>query len=241
MFRLTFFCYHFQSVTAFGAALEDRENNPFDSHYSFASSIVAPKEVIMLDTCSAELRTAAQACIKAVSECFDSRKTIYLTQLKKIRETSNMATRNAVQHERSEAALFINRLKEAAESQRRKDVNEAQERIAQLQTQLAELRATADASAAEVTRLTGLEQNRHSLLQTAVSEAVSRCKEEGLAERLRHQELAANEQHRLQAEAQSIVDNVKAQMEVSWVVLSVVVFLSIVADKTNRFPSILCF
>ncbi len=44
-----------------------------------------------------ELRLAASRSVQAVAECFESRKRVYLTQLRKIREISNMATRNAVQ------------------------------------------------------------------------------------------------------------------------------------------------
>jgi hypothetical protein len=36
-------------------------------------------------------------CMKAVAECFDHRTNIYLGQLKKVRDLSNSATRNAIQ------------------------------------------------------------------------------------------------------------------------------------------------
>ena len=70
----------------------NRVNQSFNSSF-----VAAPREAQQLSNSAQELQSAAYQCIKAVSECFDSRKTIYLTQLKKIRETSNMATRNAVQ------------------------------------------------------------------------------------------------------------------------------------------------
>lgn len=168
----------------------------------------------MLDTCSSELRAAAQACIKAVVECFDSRKTIYLTQLKKIRETSNMATRNAVQHERSEASIFINRLRESLEAQRRQEVSDAQARVSDLDTLVAQLRATIEANRAEIDRLLLLDQNRLALQQTAVVEAVRQTREETRQERTTLQETAAAEHRRLQAEAQATVDDMKRQLEV---------------------------
>ena len=168
----------------------------------------------MLDTCSSELRTAAQACINAVVECFDSRKTIYLTQLKKIRETSNMATRNAVQHERSEASIFINRLKESLEAQRRKEVSDAQSRVNELDTFVVQLRATIETNRAEIERLSLLDQNRLALQQTAVAEAIRQTREETKQERTTLQENAAAEHRRMQAEMQSTVEDMKRQMEV---------------------------
>lgn len=195
--------------------MEDHENNPFKSQYSFASSILIPREVQMLDNCSTDVRSAAQACVKAVVECFEARKNTYLTQLKKIRETSNLATRNAIQHERSEAAGYINRLKEGFESQRRKESQESIERTEALQDVVAEMRLAADLAQAEITRLTQLEQSRQALQQAAVNEALERCREETHRERLQHQETAATEHRRLQTEAQSIVDEVKAQSEVN--------------------------
>lgn len=206
----------FQTAANFGAVLDDPENNPFRSQYSFSASITVPREVQMLDTCSSELRAAAHACIKAVVECFDSRKTIYLTQLKKIRETSNMATRNAVQHERSEASIFIAKLRDALDTQRRKEVSDAQARVTELDAIVTQLRATADITSQEMARLTQLEQNRLSLQQTAVAEAVKHLKEDSQRDKLHMQEAAAAEHRRLQAEAQAIVDDMKLQAEVSY-------------------------
>lgn len=194
--------------------LDDPENNPFRSQYSFAASIAVPREVQMLDNCSSELRAAAHACIKAVVECFESRKNIYLTQLKKIRETSNMATRNAVQHERSEASIFIGKLRDSLEAQRRQEVSDAQSRVTELEALVAQLRATAEITTSEVNRLTQLEQNRLSLQQAAVAEAVQHLKEESRREKEHQQEISLAERQRLQAEAQSIVDDMKLQAEV---------------------------
>lgn len=170
----------------------------------------------MLDTCSTELRAAAQACIKAVVECFDSRKTIYLTQLKKIRETSNMATRNAVQHERSEASIFINRLKESLEAQRRKEVSDSNAKVTELESLVAQLRHTIEFNRAEIDRLSSLEQNRLSLQQAAVAEAVRLTREETKQERSSLQEAVAAEQRRLQSESQSTIEDMKRQLEVTF-------------------------
>ena len=211
---IDFLLFCTQTATVLAAPLEDPESNPFRSKYSFAASIAVPREVQMLDTCSSELRTAAQACINAVVECFDSRKTIYLTQLKKIRETSNMATRNAVQHERSEASIFINRLKESLEAQRRKEVSDAQSRVTELDTLVVQLRATIEANRAEIERLSLLDQNRLALQQTAVAEAIRQTREETKQERTTLQENAAAEHRRMQAEMQSTVEDMKRQMEV---------------------------
>ena len=56
-----------------------------------------PKETIYLQNHSLDLQLETYLLLKAIVECFDSRTNIYLTQLKKIRDISNQATRNAVQ------------------------------------------------------------------------------------------------------------------------------------------------
>ncbi len=44
-----------------------------------------------------ELETCIRSCLKIISECFDTRKKLYLVELKKNKELSNIAIRNAAQ------------------------------------------------------------------------------------------------------------------------------------------------
>lgn len=56
-----------------------------------------PKEAYLLQTSTSKLYENLLESITAISECFINRKTIYLKELKKLREVSNQATRNAIQ------------------------------------------------------------------------------------------------------------------------------------------------
>ena len=178
------------------------------------SSTVLPKEAELLSTSNNELQRAAWACIKAVSECFDCRKTMYLTQLKKVREQSNMATRNAVQHERSDAAIKLSRLQEALETQRRTEVRTLEDTVAELQTTVANLKNSLEHTREELSRLTALDHDRVKLLNTAVAEAVQACKEEHRAEKDSWQAMWTTEQKRINAEAQAQIEELRRQNEV---------------------------
>lgn len=178
------------------------------------SSTVLPKEAELLSNSNSELQRAAWACVKAVSECFDCRKTMYLTQLKKVREQSNMATRNAVQHERSEAAIKLSRLQEALDTQRRTEVRTLQDTVAELQTTVANLRNSAEHAREELARLTQMEHERLNLQSAAVASAVQQCKEEHRAEKDSWQALWGTEQKRIQAEAQAQIEELRRQNEV---------------------------
>ena len=61
------------------------------------SSIGIPKEVLSVKHYSMDVQGEVFECMKAVAECFDHRTNIYLGQLKKVRDLSNSATRNAIQ------------------------------------------------------------------------------------------------------------------------------------------------
>lgn len=50
-----------------------------------------------LSTVAEELRDQTVSCLRAIAECFNSRKGIYLTQLKKLREISQTSARTIVQ------------------------------------------------------------------------------------------------------------------------------------------------
>lgn len=64
---------------------------------SLHSSIGIPKEVLSVKHYSMDVQGEVFECMKAVAECFDHRTNIYLGQLKKVRDLSNSATRNAIQ------------------------------------------------------------------------------------------------------------------------------------------------
>ncbi len=64
---------------------------------SLHSSIGIPKEVLSVKHYSMDVQGEVFECMKVVAECFDHRTNIYLGQLKKVRDLSNSATRNAIQ------------------------------------------------------------------------------------------------------------------------------------------------
>lgn len=194
--------------------MDESENSHGRMSSSFLSCTVMPKEAELLSNSSNELQRAAWACIKAVSECFDCRKTMYLTQLKKIREQSNMATRNAVQHERSEAAIKLSRLQEALDTQRRTEVRTLEDTVAELQTTVANLRNSAEHTREELGRLTQLEHDRVNLQAAAVVAAVQQCREEHRAEKDQWQAQWTAEKKRVQTEAQAQIEEARHQNEV---------------------------
>lgn len=180
------------------------------------SSAPVPKEAQMLENSSTELQNAATMCIKAVAECLQSRKTIYLTQLKKIRDTSNMATRNAVQHERSEAGAYMNRLKESLEAQRRQEVRACEDRIVELENTVSSLRSSLESASADVARLSELEQNRVHLQSAAVAAATEQCRRDHAADRERQQASWSAERARLIEDTRGQLEEMKRQNEVSF-------------------------
>ena len=59
------------------------------------------------------LKSSLASCISAIVDCFETRKIVYATQLKQMRDVSNSATRTAMQQERGDASLTIMKLREA--------------------------------------------------------------------------------------------------------------------------------
>lgn len=66
-----------------------------------------PKEAYLLQTSTSKIYENLLESIAAISECFVNRKTIYLKELKKLREVSNQATRNAIQVNKCIILLFV--------------------------------------------------------------------------------------------------------------------------------------
>jgi hypothetical protein len=126
-----------------------------------------------------------------------------------------MATRNAVQHERSEAGAYLNRLKESLEAQRRQEVRACEDRIVELENTISGLRATLETAHAETARLGELESNRVVLLNTAVAEALQRSRDEHALDRARLQADWAAERQRILDETHAQVADMKRQTEVS--------------------------
>jgi DNA repair exonuclease SbcCD ATPase subunit len=203
-----------QTAANYGSLLDQNENDSARHGRTYVSSAAVPKEAHILENSSTELQSAAAMCIKAVSECLQSRKTIYLTQLKKIRDTSNMATRNAVQHERSEAAAYMARLKESLDTQRRQEVRACEDKIVELENTVATLRASLESSSAELARLNELEQNRAHLQNTAVAAATEQCRRDHAQDRERLQTSWNAERARLLEDTRAQVENMKRQNEV---------------------------
>lgn len=195
--------------------MDEADSNGARYGRSYISSAPVPKEAMILENSSTELQNAASMCIKAVSECLQSRKTIYLTQLKKIRETSNMATRNAVQHERSEAAAYMQRLKESLETQRRTEVRACEARIVDLENTVSSLRSSLETAQNELSRLTELDHNRTHLQNSAVAAAVEQCRRDHAQDRERLQAGWATERQRIQTDTQAQIEEMKRQNEVS--------------------------
>ena len=55
------------------------------------------KELLLLEKSTTEMRLSAIDCMSSIHSCMQGKKSMYNSQLKKVREISNMATRNALQ------------------------------------------------------------------------------------------------------------------------------------------------
>lgn len=77
------------------------------------------KEVTMMDKTYKELEIAAIQLLKSVGKCMETRMSTYLTQIKNMREVSNMSIRNAVQNEKFELNNVMKSLKEKIVEERK--------------------------------------------------------------------------------------------------------------------------
>ena len=72
-----------------------KQNNNFNN--GSLNNNLLPKEAAIVEEYSADLEETFTAMLRALAECVTVRKNTYLSQLRKAREISNMATRNAIQ------------------------------------------------------------------------------------------------------------------------------------------------
>ncbi len=183
---------------------QDLLNKEVDESHPHTDNDFSP-EMLELKACGNKLKSGATSCMKAVAECFESRRTVYLTQLKKIRDISNMATRNAVQHERAEATAAITRLKAALELRNNTALEEAHNKMHQLEQQnqehiqmIQDLRVNLDVLSLKDTERVNI-QNR------AVDAALSLRDEEQRQQKVQQTQWLEGEAARYAAEAASHV------------------------------------
>ena len=100
------------------------------------------------------------------------------------------------------------------ETQRKQEVRQREEQIAELEAQAITLRASVEAAQQEAARLTQLEQNRLSLQHAAVQQATQQLKENYTRERESLLAIAAAEKERILSDAQSKMQEAVRQNEV---------------------------
>jgi hypothetical protein len=71
-----------------------------------------PKEALMLDSHAVDLVGVLKSLMKALAESFRSNKNTFLTQVKKMKETSNTGIRNTIQNMRAESAIEMGKVRE---------------------------------------------------------------------------------------------------------------------------------
>ncbi|KAJ1407845.1 hypothetical protein B484DRAFT_403707, partial [Ochromonadaceae sp. CCMP2298] len=200
-------------ASSLASSISNNNSNNNSNRDRDRSRLHLPQEALLLNTCSAELASSAVQCTEAFSQCLQSRKTVYLTQLRKIREISNMATRNAVQHERSEAGAHLSRLKLSQDQQRAMEFKTLTDRISSLEGMVAGLEGKLGVSQAEGARLLQLEANSTALRGAAVGDALQQLTAEHEREKASLHAAWAAEQAKILTSAEERVAEVRNTAE----------------------------
>lgn len=189
----------------------------------------AAEAAVLLARGVSELREGAAACVKSLAECMESRRGVYLAQLKKSRDISNMATRTAVQvlllpfahiaatltqvapqqNERAEGARALQRLQEAMDLRHNQALKQAHERVHAAENRCQQHDATVAQLQARVDELAELDRSRTQLQQQAVAAALE-CQKDRIALEADHrQALLQADRERIQADAQAQIDSAR--------------------------------
>ena len=174
-----------------------------------------PKEALILHNNSIELYNIINICMKIISDCFTSKKSIYLSQLKKIRETTNIAIRNAVQYERSESIQYINNLKENLLNKNLNDNNKYNEIILNLENKIKNLENIIENLNNENKKLIELDKERIQLQNQAVLTAIEQNNNNLIKENEKLQCNYSEEKNILINNNKLQIDEIKKQCEVS--------------------------
>lgn len=176
-----------------------------------------PREALILHESERDLEQEAKLLLKSICECFKTRKILYASQIKKIREHANLAIRQAVQAERQETAMLTAQLKDKYESyhsehtsELRHNLESASESIKQLERQLAE--------AVEVNKThSRLKENFVAERDKAVRAALKEQKDDFELEKSRLNDFIVSEQQRIREESLKNIENIsesfKSQLE----------------------------
>lgn len=146
----------------------------------------APFNTELQTLCSSykELELSIQCSLKALTECFETRKTAYLSQLKRIRDAANLSTRRAIQNERAESTLALAKVRGAWQQQGGQVSRQLEERISQLVDLNASLERTSEDQRSRIEDLEREGRSREVTLKAAVAEALA-VQEERHKEQLR--------------------------------------------------------
>jgi vacuolar-type H+-ATPase subunit I/STV1 len=183
---------------------------------------ISNREVLELLSCVKTLKSGVVTCMMAITECIESRRTIYLTQLRKIRDMSNMAIRNAIQNEKAEANSALTRLRNTLELKNNSALEAALVKMHQLETENLELRERIDNLNSVVKELKEKDQDRVVIQNRAVVAALSLRDEEQRQERHQQAQWTETEIARVVAESSLKIQTITLQSKVSFIVLLIV-------------------
>ena len=178
-----------------------------------------PKEGRIVEDHNNELDASLRSMLRAIAECMGNRNATYLAQLKKCRELSNAATRNAVQAERAQSHVSLQRLRakmdadaEATKSEQRRQTDAHNAECSTFRSAVLELRN-------DKTRLEGLLESAQADKERAVASAVRELRDQLEAQEGRHQkymhEEAARVKQAVEREVEAFCSQLQSQADVA--------------------------
>lgn len=188
-----------------------------NSHYD---SDIFTRQCPALLTSGKKLKSSVLSCMLAISECFESRRTVYLTQIRKIRDLSNMATRNAIQNERSEANIASARLKHSFELDINSALKAAHDKVLLLERENIKFKDRVETLNTIVSELREKDHDRVAIQNRAVVSALTLRDEEQRLERNKHFQLQHVESARVVAETNLQIQAIIQQSKVSFLNMS---------------------
>jgi hypothetical protein len=176
-----------------------------------------PKEAHILKLQEMELEDGIKSMIKSIAECFDTRKTTYAAQLRKMREISNMSTRQAIQNERVESTSAMSRLKQQYEEYNERESSDLRQKLDAAKYANELLEAKIQALSEHIGHLEEINANNREDIQREVAAAKAKLAEEYEFEKTRQAKLMMAEHQRIRDEAAVHIEATTTHLKVSLV------------------------
>jgi hypothetical protein len=132
-----------------------------------------PKEAYTLAGASKDLATALRSMCLAVADSYGARKMAYSNQIRKLKDASNLAIRNALQNERAESTFQLTKLRDVYRSDKVAIEERLNRQLADSEHKCAKLEEEIFALQQSVTQLRAQTENIAELRALAVDRATS--------------------------------------------------------------------